>query len=287
MGKAAVNKPDPAVVNGWQRFQRTVLHRQGQGGISPPAAPVTQMVVDQQPIAPVETKPVVPTTPQVHEPAGPFTLNIGNVGHVISQIIGLYRCLGSWRIVAHRFDVTLSDFRQWVIAHQADFVGHSAELVSLIKPEPIPRRKWKTPESGDRQPAVPIISNGPERVGALTVSPDVLRQIEAYCSSHGLTHEQVFRRIIDFATKDAEAEKIGIADGVFELLVKQHGGLIVGPTVYRAVEAYCQHRGTTMEQLFGEHDTRRTATVARDVGISPVIFTLMVKFFKGPVVPAA
>jgi|GEM_PF-5325280 hypothetical protein len=64
-------------------------------------------------------------------------LDNGNVGLTVNEIMKLYRASkNSWRRVARQFGVKLNRLREWVNAHQAEFVslGFTGELAKLLKP---------------------------------------------------------------------------------------------------------------------------------------------------------
>jgi len=148
-----------------------------------------------------------------------------------------------------------------------------------MTPSPIRRRRSISTPADVLTAGTP--SQTPVDEGSIKVSADVHACLEAYCSMHQTTREQLFHCVFNYSKLSELAAEIGVADGVLELLIKEHGGVLIAADPFQKVVAYCQAHGLTMEQLFSEHDTRRTAYMAREVGIQPPTFLHLVKFFRG------
>lgn len=275
-GQTPVNRTQPAAPPAVKPKNRPATRG------SPAQLPVKRRPTPIRP-APIPKPP--PTPPPAVSAAAPvaapkrqrqvrekvtYSLHSGNIALTVTQILDSYRSSHSWKRVARRFGVLPAELREWVNTHQADFVGHSAELADLITSE-------------DPPPGPPRAQIPPDDT-SITVDTEIA--VAAHCTRLRQTAAEVFHQLIDDDQRESIAREIGITPVAFVTLVGRHGGIVFGHDLLVRIRAYCQKHNCSMEELCTDFDQEQIAKRSRQLGIFPQNYLQLVKFFRGSLVPS-
>lgn len=129
------------------------------------------------------------------------------------------------------------------------------------------------------------LSHQPAIIMNLCVSDETAEQLKYYCKEHKTNLEAIFHRIVEYDYLGAEAAKIGIADGVFQELLKQFGGLLIGKAALEKIELYCQTQGLTMPEFFSQEKCKDPLSRANEMKIEKTVYLRLVKYFQGTLNP--
>jgi hypothetical protein len=268
----------------------TVLRYRAKPAVPPmPRAPAADP-------GPIQKQPVLATTPPKQPvakmPVERYSLVGSGAGITATRIANLYRTLQSWRKVAHRFSATLTELRVWVSANQQAFGTQlsTEDLQALFgATKPRQHRQIRLRRTTTSAPGQSLGKPGHDTAsaGELAVTADVREAIDGYCAEHSLSERDLFHRVVDAMELSAEADKIGIGPGLYEMLVGKFGGVITTAQVVATIERYCTRVPCTMAELFTvHHDPTCIADTARKIGIQPVLYMRLVEFFRTVSEPA-